>query len=124
MKWAMVDIEWDGAPPVRRLLGVIQRCLDGFERDYLRNENDTRAFDPHTDLTEKGARLHWYKHGERCHELARILGEHHPVKLRWQLYGDRDGEQSEDEALAKLPTTPWTYSRSLGTPDIFGRINR
>lgn len=124
MKWAVLDIEWDGAPPVPQLLGVIRRHLARFDPHYLRNENDTREFDPHTDLTEKGARLHWYKHGERFHELARLIGEHHPVKIRWQLYGSLDEEPSEDEALAKLPSTTWTYSHSLRTPNIFGRIGR
>jgi hypothetical protein len=59
-----------------------------------------------------------------CQKVAKSRGWCSTHYARWQVYGDRDDEQSEGEALAKLPTTPWTYSRSLDTPDMFGRINR
>lgn len=122
MKWAAVEIQWDGAPPLPSLMRVIASALLGLDYGYMLTVEGADL--TIADLTDKGARFCWYKHGGRMPEIAPTIGYHWPCKVRWVEFGSYDGDRTEDEAWAALETTPWIQSRYHGTPDAFGRIGR
>jgi hypothetical protein len=122
MKWAAVEIRWDGAPPLPALLRVIANDLRALDAGYMYQRCGGELTAAH--VTAEGVELTWYKHGGRMREIAAVIGYHHPCMVRWAEFGSADEEPGENEAWAALASAPWVRSREQGTPDAAGRIGR
>lgn len=122
MKNALVELRWDGAPPLPRLLRVIARAVMALDRGYILGTTGEPF--AASDLTDRGARLTWHKHGGRIADLLSVVGYHHPCAVRWQEYGVNDDEPGRVAAEQAIGGTPWILSRTQGHPDVAGRIGR
>lgn len=122
MKWAAIEIRWDGAPPLPPLLRVIANDLRALDAGYMYHRHGGELTAEH--VTAEGVELTWYKHGGRMREIAAAIGYHHPCMVRWAEFGSAADEPDEDEAWAALAAVSWVRSREQGTPDAAGRIGR
>jgi hypothetical protein len=121
VKEYVVELAWDGAPPVEQRLRQLARRLVRIEPSYL--TIDGREIEER-DLTTQGIRFMWRKPLLSLTAFALLFGEDHPVKVRWAPYQWSEAGYGPDgyDAWQALETTPWTYSRSLGAVDAGGRL--
>lgn len=121
VKEYVVELAWDGAPPVEQRLRQLARRLVRIEPNYLTIAGRDIVVD---DLTARGIRFHWRKPLMPFAEFLRLFGEDHPVKVRWVPYQWSESGYGPEgyDAWQALEKASWTYSRSLGTVDAGGRL--
>lgn len=110
-RWYAFELQWDAAPPMPQHLRVIERLIHALDPEIADTETWTRA-----RLTADGMRADWRSPLVELREVARVVGERWPCRVRWLCYDAC--EENVSDRFEWLCEVPWLCScNDLGRAD-------